>query len=200
MAWQTTQPSLLLRVRDPADYAAWCEFDRRYGELIVRYCHRLGLQSSDAEDVRQIVLMNLSRALRGFEYQPQRGRFRSYLGRVVRNAVTRYRTCPRTARRALQEEDGLDAPAADETDGQWEQEWMHHHLRHAMQVIRRSHDPRALEIFESLLAGTSVAQVAREHDMTTDAVHKVKQRVRDRLKQLIAAQVAEEELSDDLRG
>ncbi len=50
MAWQTTRPSLLERVRDPANDAAWAEFDRSYGELILRYCHRCGLQHSDAED------------------------------------------------------------------------------------------------------------------------------------------------------
>ena len=71
MAWQTTHPSLLLRVSDPQDQTAWAEFDQRYGELILRYCHRCGLQHSDAEDVRQIVLVSLVSALRNFEYQPK---------------------------------------------------------------------------------------------------------------------------------
>ena len=136
MAWQTTRPSLLERVRDPANEAAWAEFDRSYGELILRYCHRCGLQHSDAEDVRQIVLMSLASALRSFEYRPQRGRFRSYLGRVVRNAVTRHATRPDGRIPVL----CMDETAADATDeprdGQWEQEWVAHHLRQAMQTIR----------------------------------------------------------------
>jgi len=42
---ETTQPSLLLRVRDPGDQSAWREFESKYRELILRYCLRLGLQS-----------------------------------------------------------------------------------------------------------------------------------------------------------
>jgi hypothetical protein len=34
----TTRISLLDRVRDPADQAAWRAFDIRYGELILTYC------------------------------------------------------------------------------------------------------------------------------------------------------------------
>ncbi len=196
MAWQTTRPSLLERVRDPANDAAWAEFDLRYGELILRYCHRCGLQHSDAEDVRQIVLMSLASALRSFEYHPQRGRFRSYLGRVVRNAVTRHATRP-DGRMPVLCIDETAADGADEPpDERWEQEWIAHHLRRAMQTIRRTTDPGRVEIFDRLLAGASVAQVAREHGMTTDAVHKVKQRVRDHLKLLVAGQVDEEEGAD----
>ena len=51
-----TRASLLIRLRRPADEAAWREFDAAYSELIVRYCRRLGLQLADAEDVRQLVL------------------------------------------------------------------------------------------------------------------------------------------------
>lgn len=194
MAWQTTHPSLLLRVSDPEDQSAWREFDERYGELILRYCHRCGLQHSDAEDVRQIVLVSLVSALRSFEYQPKRGRFRSYLGRVVRNAAIRYATRPE-GRRAALGMDGTTSDAADDDapDEQWEQEWVAHHLRRAMQTIRRTTDPGRVEIFDRLLAGVPVARVAQEYGMTTDAVHKIKQRTRDQLKAIVAGQIDDEE-------
>ncbi len=197
MAWQTTHPSLLLRVSDPEDQTAWSEFDQRYGELILRYCHRCGLQHSDAEDVRQIVLVSLVSALRSFEYQPKRGRFRSYLGRVVRNAAFRYAKRP-DSRLAILPMDGTTYDAADDDppDERWEQEWVAHHLRRAMQTIRRTIDPARVEIFDRLLAGASVAQVAGEYGMTTDAVHKIKQRTRDQLKQIIATQIDDEEGAD----
>lgn len=196
MTWPTTHPSLLRRVRDPADESAWSEFDQRYGELILRYCHRFGLQHSDAEDVRQIVLMNLVSAMRRFEYQPQRGRFRSYLGRVVRNAVIRFAACPDGRMAALSSDGTTWGAADDQPDEHWEQEWVAHHLRRAMQTIRRTGEPSRAQIFDRLLAGASVAQVAREREMTTDAVHKVKQRVRVQLSTLIAAQIDDEEDPD----
>jgi RNA polymerase sigma-70 factor (ECF subfamily) len=196
MAWHTTQPSLLARLRDPADHAAWREFDRCYGDLIVRYCRSRGLQQSDAEDVRQVVLMNLASAMRGFEYSPARGKFRSYLGRVVRNTISRAAGRPDRRMGAL-DNGGLTAVAEDdESDARWEREWTHHHLRTAMQTIRRTFDPRSVAAFDRLLAGASTRVVAEEMDMTVEAVHKAKQRIRNRLRALVAAQVADEDRVD----
>ncbi len=92
-----TQPSLLSRVRDGADQAAWREFEVKYRELLLRYCRARGLQQSDAEDVRQLVMMNLAKFLRNFDYSSEKGRFRSYLGRVVRNSISRYFSRPNPA-------------------------------------------------------------------------------------------------------
>lgn len=189
---QTTHPSLLLRVRDPSDHAAWREFDERYGELIVRYCRSRGLQHPDAEDVRQVVLISLASALRRFEYAPARGRFRSYLGRAVRNAITRHARRPGAATCRLETPVADDA-SVEERDAMWEQEWVRHHLRVAMRTIRQTFEPRSVTAFDRLLAGATTEQVARELEMSTDAVHKAKQRIRDRLKRLIAAQLDDED-------
>src|SRR5262245_43365444 len=94
MGHDTTRPSLLSRVRDTGNRSAWRDFDDRYGALIVHYCRACGLQHSDAEDVRQVVMLNLARSLPNFRYSRERGRFRSYLGRVVRNAVSQHLSRP----------------------------------------------------------------------------------------------------------
>lgn len=192
---ETTHPSLLVRVQDLNDQAAWREFDALYRELILRYCRRKGLQASDAEDVRQMVLLNLARALRNFEYQPQKGRFRDYLGRTVANAIHRYYRSPRPERGGL-DLDGaaeVEAPTDDALDQEWEAEWMLHHYRTAMASVRETADPRSVEVFESLLAGKSTDEAAERFGMTRDAVHKVKQRIRDRLKTRIAEQIRADE-------
>lgn len=194
----TTSPTLLSRVRDPADTAAWREFDSRYGELVLRYCRRRGLQHSDAEDVRQMVMLKVSRALRDFKYDPRRGRFRGFLWRIVRNENLRYVTRPNTApnRVGTYGSPAVEPAAPRDMDEVWEEEWTHHHLRMAMRRIRETFDPRSVSVFESLLSGEAVDAVARQTGMTRDAVHKVKQRVRDRLKDLIAEQISEEDQFD----
>lgn len=191
----TTSPSLLARVRDPADQDAWRRFDRVYGELIVRYCRRLGLQHADAEDVRQLVLARLSVALREFEYEPRRGRFRSFLGRVVKNEAIRYWARPASRRSGVSLEEDL-APASTQADAQdaiWEEEWRHHHLRRAMRALRTRCAPRSVEVFDALVAGQAPEEVAVAMDMTLDAVQKIKQRMRTRLRALVAAQVRMED-------
>jgi len=191
----TTHPSLLARVADLEDQSAWREFDARYRELILRYCRRKGLQTSDAEDVRQMVMLNLARQLRSFEYKPKLGRFRDYLGRTVANAIHRYFRRPRPERGGLDVGvvADLEAPADERLDQEWETEWMLHHYRLAMAAVRETADAKSVEVFEQLLAGRSTEEVAELFEMTREAVHKVKQRMRDRLKQKIAEQVREDE-------
>ena len=84
-----TQVTLLGRLRDPADERAWQTFEGRYRELIVRFSIRQGLQFTDAEDTAQAVLASLVRAMRTFEFDPKKGRFRDYLFRAVRNEIAR---------------------------------------------------------------------------------------------------------------
>ena len=195
MAWQSTQASLLSRVRDPGDRAAWREFDQRYGELIVRYCRSRGVQQSDAEDIRQIVMLNLASALRKFQYCPERGRFRNYLGRVVRNAIARYqsRAMLRITHVDHASLESLSQQGDSEIDQEWERQWVQHHYRQAMRTVRKTYDAKSIDVFDRLLAGDSVAEVAEAFTMTTQAVHKVKQRIRARLQELIAVQIREED-------
>lgn len=194
----TTSPSLLVRVRDAADHAAWREFDARYRDLLLNFCRRRGISHNDAEDIVQFVFAELSRALPKFTYQRDRGRFRDYLFRCVSNAISDW---ARRQNRRLQSVvlvgDGLsNAPAADADDqfaAIWEQEWENHHFRRAMETIRRAFDSKNAALFERSLAGATVAELAREFGMNEAAVHKARQRIRDRMSALIAEQVREED-------
>jgi RNA polymerase sigma factor (sigma-70 family) len=186
-----TRSSLLGRLRAGGDDDAWHEFDRRYRGLVIRYCLRRGLQVVDAEDVRQSVMIGLTRSLKQFRYDPARGRFRSYFGRVVQNAVTRFE---RTRRHEVSlEEVGETEATATVEDDRWVDEWRIHHLKLALDAVRPMVEPESLAVFESLIDGREVAEVAREFGMTEAAVHKVKQRIRDRLKAVVAAQIRDEE-------
>ena len=51
-----TRASLLVRLRDPRDEAAWVEFIDLYGALVYNYARKQGLQDADAADLGQEVL------------------------------------------------------------------------------------------------------------------------------------------------
>jgi len=195
LSTETTRPSLISRVRDPADQAAWSEFDARYRELIFRYGMRCGLSAADSEDVRQMVMMRLVRVLPSFRYDAARGRFHDYLYRVMRSVISDFRACPATRGHAVVDDEMIARLADDDgrADGAFEREWLDNHLRLALASVRETSDPRSVAVFERLLAGASVEQVAAEFEMTADAVHKVKQRIRDRVQARISEQIREEE-------
>lgn len=193
---QTTRASLLSRVRDPADHAAWVEFEGRYRELILRYGRRCGLSATDAEDVVQMVMVRLLRVLPRFRYDPARGRFHDYLYRVTRSAILDFQTCPESRTAPVLDEELAERVAAQgesAADAAFEQEWMDNHLRLALAAVREASDPRSVAVFERLLAGATVEQTAREFGLSLDAVHKIKQRIRDRVQARIAEQMRDEE-------
>jgi RNA polymerase sigma factor (sigma-70 family) len=192
-----TRLSLLSRVRDPADQAAWTEFERRYRDLVRHYALARGLQFCDAEDVCQIVFLRLARYLRNFQYQPGRGRFRSYLGAIVRNVIHTQLACPGSRPQAV---DGVDEPALElpdpgaiDGDELWEREWMEHHYRCALETIRADVDARSIDVFQRLIAGESIDAVAATMGMSSDAVEKVRQRIRTRMQAIVAQQIREED-------
>jgi RNA polymerase sigma factor (sigma-70 family) len=82
-----TRASLLIRVRDPADQAAWHEFVEIYRPIILRLARQKGMQEADAEDVAQQVLVALAKVIEQHEHDPKRAKFRTWLGRVAHNAI-----------------------------------------------------------------------------------------------------------------
>ncbi|MEZ6039248.1 MAG: sigma-70 family RNA polymerase sigma factor [Planctomycetaceae bacterium] len=82
-----TRPSLLLRVRNANDAAAWDEFVQIYQPLIHRLARIKGLQTADADDLVQQVLLAVSRAVERWEVDATRGKFRTWLRTVANNAI-----------------------------------------------------------------------------------------------------------------
>lgn len=189
-----TRRSLLLRVRDASDTAAWAEFESRYRDLIIRYARARGLQPADADDVCQSVLTRLCRTMRDFAYEPGKGRFRTYLHRAVQNEIIDQFARPKCARNTVAAIDA-ESLALDEggADSHWEREWENHHIRLALQSIRRTFDAESVAVFERLLAGESVESISETTELTSQAIHKIKQRIRNRMQELIARQIAEED-------
>src|SRR5712671_1775018 len=82
-----TRLSLIQRVRDKEDTDAWNEFFDVYRPLLTAYVRKRGVSEHDAADVVQDVFMRLVPALAQFEFDAERGRFRTWLWRVTHNAL-----------------------------------------------------------------------------------------------------------------
>ena len=83
----TTRASLLSRLRDTQDHAAWMEFVAMYEPLSYRLFRCHGLQEADARELMQELFLVVSRSIGRWDVDKDRGSFRGWLRRVSRNLV-----------------------------------------------------------------------------------------------------------------
>jgi RNA polymerase sigma-70 factor (ECF subfamily) len=185
-----TDPSLLRRIRDLGDQQAWQLFEETYRGLIRKFCHRKGLQDADAGDVAQEVLTKVFKAVRSFEYDPQRGRFRDWLGCVVRGRLAEFfGRGGQETQRTHDDSSAVDLAqmVAVDSDADWTAEFHDHILRTAMQRIRDAFEPHNWQAFQATwLDGRSAREVAGELQMPVSAVYVAKHRVLQRLQREVA--------------
>lgn len=187
-----THTSLIARLTEGNDESAWGEFCTRYADLIRGCCARRGLQIADADDVRQEVLLGLSKSMPGFRYDPEKGRFRSYLKAIVMRAISR-RLCQNVPGAGLPGVSESRIASEEHEEAVWEDEWRQYHFRRAMATIEvefSEKDRRAFTMYA--VGGRDAAGIARDLSMSVDAVYQSKSRILKRLSALIEAQVAEE--------
>ena len=82
-----TRQSLLERLRDLEDHAAWQEFFDTYWKLI--YCAAIkgGLSDDEAEDVVQEAVIGVARRMESFRYDPQICSFKGWLMHITRRRI-----------------------------------------------------------------------------------------------------------------
>jgi RNA polymerase sigma-70 factor (ECF subfamily) len=178
-----TQPSLLLRIRDASDAESWRTFVSIYAPLIYRSCRRRGLQDADAADVSQEVLTQVARSIRDFEYQPGRGRFRDWLGAVVRNKVSRFLANEARGVRGVVVDESFENLRSAEADGEWIAEFHAHLLSAALGRIRDRFEPPTWSAFEGVwLHDRTSVEVASDLALPIEAVYLAKSRVLKRLR------------------
>ena len=129
---QTTPPSLLDRIRDHHDTSAWETFCDVYSPLLYDYCRKRGLQSSDAADVVQEVLLRVAKGISKFEYDPARGRFRDWLYRIVYHEICRMAQRRKQINVMISNEPEMEG----KVDHEWDEHFHNHILRTALERVK----------------------------------------------------------------
>ena len=89
-----TRATLLERLRDGANALAWDEFFAYYWPTIYGFARHRGCSEHTAEEIVQDVMLKVFQQRDVYQYDPARGRFRDWLGTVVRNNVAEHRRRP----------------------------------------------------------------------------------------------------------
>ena len=80
----TTSATLIKRIHLLDDKAAWDRFYNLYAPLVKSYALRRGCTQAMSDDILQLTFVSLMKVLPKFEFEPEKGRFRAYLYRVVK--------------------------------------------------------------------------------------------------------------------
>lgn len=196
----TTRVSLLLRIRDPRDHGAWQQFADLYSATIYGYLRRRGLQDADAADLMQDVLRSIAVAIGRFDYDTQRGTFRSWIFTVTRNKLFNFTEARRNQPRGsgdsgVQEQLAEALGVYDETDDAWNREWQLQLAAKAMENVQSEFQPATWKAFQlAAVEGKAAKDVSSATGLSVGAVYVAKSRVIARLKSEI------ERLSDEVEG
>ncbi len=185
-----TSISLLDRVCRHSDSESWSKLAAIYTPVLHAWLRRYDLQTSDAEDLVQEVLVVVSREMTDFQHSGRPGAFRSWLRTVL---VHRLRNFWRARQRRpsakggsdfLQELDQLEDPNS-ALSHLWDRQHDDQVLREALEQSKSKFTPNTWLAFQRVvLDGAKAADVARELGISANAVLIAKSRTLSHLKQV----------------
>ncbi len=184
-----TRQSLIVKLRDPADSAAWGEFMVIYEPLVYRLGRLKGLQDADARDLCQEVFHAVANAVERWE--PERGSFRGWLSRIARNLLINFLTRRQPLCRgsgATSVRDLLEAQPAPDASATalFEAERERRLFQWAAEDIRSEFTPATWRAFwQTALEGRAPGQVGAELGLSVGAVYVARSRVLSRLRRRI---------------
>lgn len=191
-----TSQTLLIRMREASDDAAWSEFARLYVPLLRKFALLRGVEAQDADDLVQEVLKTVAQSIRGFEYDPARGTFRDWLFIVMRSKVARHF---KKAARRPQGSGGdtvrlmMEEQPAPEEHADWDLEYRRRMFAWAAEKVRQVVSEKTWRAFSmTTVENRPVAEAAQALGMTPGAVHVAKSRVIARMREQIASVAGEE--------
>jgi RNA polymerase sigma-70 factor (ECF subfamily) len=185
-----TRGSLILRLQDAADVAAWDEFTAIYAPVVYRSARRMGLQAADSDDCVQEVLSAVSGSVTEWLQRDDRGAFRSWLFRIARNTSIDYLT--RRKHRPWAEGGDTAAKKLNELAAKSDA-LSHLDVEYRREVFQRSSEIVREKVAESTwqafyrtgVLQQSVQDVARELDMSPGSVYIARSRVMKQLQQVV---------------
>ncbi len=185
-----TNHSLIARVKDLADGAAWTEFLGIYRPVVYRLARKRGMQDADAHDVTQRVFLSISQAIESWEPGANRPPFRAWLVTVTQNAVTKAlaRRRPDVGAGTSSVMELLEALPADDplATAEFERESRREALRWASEQIRSEFSETTWMLFwKTAVEGSSIAEVAAATGRSAGAIYMARFRVLQRMKQKV---------------
>lgn len=185
-----TRASLILRLKDAEDVAAWDEFAAIYAPVIFRVATSRGFQAADAENLVQEVFLAVANSVASWLERDDRGRFRAWLLRIARNEsvdmLTERATRPLGRDGSTADRDLANLPARDEFSSALDLEYERAVFHWAAEQVRAAVSVQTWDAFWlTSIDGLSVNEVAERLNTRPGNVYVSRSRVMSRVKQLV---------------
>lgn len=182
-----TRQSLIDRLKDWDDDESWRDFFYTYWKFIYSVAIKAGLGDAAAQDVVQQAIIDVSRHMPGFQYDPAKGSFKGWLCQL-----THWRISDQLRKRQREEGRHADLPSdtghADAIENipdpafvapsSWDEEWERNLVDAAIQRVKKQVQPRHFQMFDLyVLKNLPIARVTAALGVTMGQVHLAKHRI-----------------------
>lgn len=179
-----TRKSLLSRLKNWNDQGSWKEFFDTYWRLIYNTARKAGLSDAEAQDVVQETVISVYKNIPGFEYDPKRCSFKTWLLRLVHWRIVDQIRKRLPGLEHAQSMEGMDPIEGlpDKSDEQlekiWQEEWESYLIDRGLATMKGRVNPKHFQVFHLVYVRQyTVAQVAKELGVTRTWVYLVKHRL-----------------------
>lgn len=181
----STRKTLIERVKDQYNEAAWEEFAGIYSRYIYAVIRNMNISQQDTEEIHQKVIIKLWEKLPGMKTDEIR-RFRSYLAMLTKNEVKQF-IRSRSRRQDIEKKAAGDASLSylqsirlPDIDTIAEKEWQIHLTHLAMKKIEPCFSKKTMEVFRLSLEGVAREEIARRTGIGLNSINTLKARVKSR--------------------
>ena len=180
----STRYSLLQRLSKVDDQESWSEFIKRYKNYISNVLTHTGLHHSEVDDLTQVVLIKLVKLMPEERYSKNKGKFRNWLGKVIKNEAYTYLRNRKNRDDLLNKNEAFlredlfgenDSPSA--LDEFIESEWEKHLIEEAWNNLSKQLKDPGKSVFELALQGKTTKEIAETMSISPGAVRVYKIRV-----------------------
>ncbi|OGV51576.1 MAG: hypothetical protein A2X49_14735 [Lentisphaerae bacterium GWF2_52_8] len=176
-----TRLTLIQRVKDSGDEAAWEEFVAVYRKYLYIVARNMNLSHHDAEEIVQRVFAKVWEKMPGFNYLPQKGRFRHWLCSIARNMAIDLIRSRKAKGYPGEEGEGnnlFDEAALPDIELMAEKEWRNYLANMALEFAQKEFSSLEFECFVRYANEKTPAEIAKELEVAENTVYVYCRRVK----------------------
>ena len=188
---ESTRSSVLRAVANTENEAAWSRLFDLYAGFVYSIARSKGLKPEDADDIVQVVFADLARNLPTFEYNREKGRFRSYLAGLVNwRVMDRLKASKRDAELKADFWSHVQTIGGDDEFA--EREWQAAATEEALRRMKPDIRPEHYAAFvASAIEGQDTETVTRLYGISSDNLYQIRKRLTAKLRETVAEVLAE---------